>query len=101
MPWRCIYRTDSGQAVSFGTDTDSPVPAGHSVAIVSQGERLPDNMHWDPATRAMVPTPPKVLRDKITDIMAAITAAGVSLNATNTTRVRNVLIAHVTEGRFY
>lgn len=55
-----IYQTSDGQLVSVGTVVASPLPAGLAVQPLSDADAdgLADGSRtWDPATRAVVPTP--------------------------------------------
>lgn len=72
MAWRCVYRKSDGEAVSWGTDIDSPVPEGMG-AILVEGPPTRERM-WDPATLSFKPRPPRVIPDRLRDLNADISA---------------------------
>lgn len=90
-----FYETATGRLISIGDD-DPLLPNGVNVVDVPNYDV---NVHmWDQATRSVISRPPKVLRDRLVDILTDprftddfITMWN-ALNATRRTQLRNGLI---------
>ena len=92
MPWSLYIRDSDGQLLSVA-DTDDPPPAGVVRMAVTSDPRDPALM-YDPAQRAMVARPAKVLIDRWQDLRADPTFAAIysSLNATRKAQIQAVLV---------
>lgn len=92
---RFYYRIDNGQLISSGDDDVTPGP-GIGVVVV---EDYNIDIHmWDPPTRTVISRPPKVLIDRLADIIndprfaADFLVVWNALSATRKNQLRNGLI---------
>ena len=98
MAWYAIYETLSGRIESVGESESLPVIAGRTaLLLVGEPNQGPDGVMWDETTRLFIARPPKVLIDRLQDILTHIDYADFmtaynSLNAANKTRIRNGFI---------
>jgi hypothetical protein len=96
MTWYAVYVTATGRLVSVGQTVAEPLP-DHLQAVTLAGPPADGEM-WDATTKAFVARPPKVLVDRLQDIITHPDYADdlqllwSSLNATQRTRLRNALI---------
>ena len=95
--WYAVYETATGRLASIGSVLANPLPTGMT-ALPLAAEPTSADM-WDEATRTFIPRPPKVMRDLVDTILADPDLP--ALNPVNRDRLRNVLVKHVVEGRFY
>lgn len=95
MTWYAVYETTNGRLVSVGQLLADPLPA--NLTSIELAGRPPDNQMWDEATHAFIARPPKVLVDRLLDILEHPNYADIAnfysnLSAANKTRFRNFLI---------
>lgn len=93
--WYAIYDTTSGFLYSVGTVITDPLPPG-TAALELPGEPTPAVM-WDEATRNFILRPPKILIDRLQDIIAHADYADFKavwdkLTPVQKEKVRNALI---------
>lgn len=100
MAWFVVHRTETGQIVSSGDVVASPLPEG--LTSVDVGARPADSKMWDPASRAFVDRPAKVLVDRIQELRddPALSAVWTRLTANQQTALRNRLIAMLGPNRY-
>ena len=92
--WFAIYNNDTGQLISVGTVLGD-VPDGHAAVMLP--DRPDDFEMWDEPSRAFVQRPPKVLVDRLQDLIndpryADFQAAWASLGPAQKAALRNGLI---------
>lgn len=93
--WYAIYNTTSGFLYSVGTVITQPLRPG-TTSLELAGEPTPAVM-WDESTRNFIPRPPKVLIDRLQDIITHADYADFkevwdALNAARKEKVRNGLV---------
>jgi hypothetical protein len=92
---RAFYESATGRLLAIGSD-DPPLRIG--ISMVDIGDYNVDSQMWDAGTRQMTARPPKILVDRLQDMItdsaysADLIALWNALNATNRTRLRNGLI---------
>jgi len=100
MAYYMLYVTNTGKPVSLSSVEANPVPAGHtSVDIVNKPDKT---VMWDEVTKAFIPRPPKVLKDRLQDLIAkpAFKTFWQSLDATQKDQLRNGLIWLLGKARY-
>ena len=67
MAYYMLYETATGKPKSLSSVEANPVPAGHT--SVDIGTKPDKTVMWDEATKAFIPRPPKVLKDRLQDLI--------------------------------
>jgi hypothetical protein len=93
MSWTAVVRDADGILLSIGDVTD-PQPPASVVYVALAGPPNLRTQTWDPATRAFIARPAKVLIDRLQDLVAdaALVAAWATMNATQRQAVRQAVI---------
>ena len=103
MPWYALYDKLTGRLHSLGTILAEKIPDSLAVKELSgwgesdnQAEAEPPGIMWDEVTRDFIARPPKVLIDRLEDIItnpdyAEFKEVWDLLNATRKQKVKNAL----------
>jgi hypothetical protein len=96
MAWYAIYNTANGALESIGSSDEMPsIPNKTTLELVERPDL--SAVMWDEVTRSFIARPAKVLIDRLNDIQTNPNFADFmtvynGLNATNKTRLRNMII---------
>ena len=92
MAYYMTYETATGRPLSLSSVAPNPVKPGHSVVDI--GTKPDKTVMWDEATKAFIPRPPKVLKDRLQDLIdrPKVKTFWQSLNAQQKTTLRDGVI---------
>jgi len=98
--WYAVVEKSTGRAISFGTKIASILPAEWEAIPISN--QPGSEQVWDEATRSLIPRPPKVLIDRVDDVLAKPTVQTFisGLNSGQRNLFRAILIELLGNRRF-
>lgn len=90
--WFYVYEDATGRLLS---ETDQEVIPGSGRSVVSRAVRADASVMWDEVSRAFVARPPKVLADRLQDLVddPVLAAVWTRLTVAQRTTLRNRLVA--------
>ena len=103
MTWHYLYDDTTGRLLTESSVLIASPPGG--TLVLSRLTRAEPNEMWDETTRLFVPRPPKVLIDRLQDLLTDTQFVGFktvweSLTPARKTAIRDALIAWLGRARF-